>query len=153
MATSFLTQAQKNVIDGLVDSVHATFSVSVTSFATDKKSSLATNPNFNSIYRSNSAQVPATERSLTFNARVKYVKMGEEVFQESDGSSVTSVQNRIILPVGSVKMKVDATAHEFMKIAKRVEISNKRYIVQGNPRPVGFFGKENYWEYFLIPTD
>lgn len=153
MAISYLTQAQKDTISGLIDSIHATFAVDVTAFQTNKKTSLATDPNFNSVYRQNSAQVSSTERSLVFKARIRYVKMGEELMTESDGSNATSIQGRVILPVGSVKMKVDNAAHEFLKTAKRVEISNKRYILNGNARPIGFFDKSQYWEYFLTPTD
>ncbi len=153
MATSFLSQAQKDIIDNLVDDIHQTFAQEVTAFQIDKKSSIAGNPNYNSAYRVNSAQVSAAERSLTFNARIRYLKAGEEVFNHKDGSEVTSITNRIILPVGSVKIKVDADAYEFLKTAKRIEIAGKRYILQGNPRPVGFFAKQNYWEFFLVPTD
>ncbi len=72
---------------------------------------------------------------------------------ESDGSNATSIQGRVILPVGSVKMKVDNTAHEFLETAKRVEISGKRFIVNGHARAIGMFDKSQYWEYFLTPTD
>lgn len=153
MATSFLSQAQKDIVDGLADSIHQTFAQEVTAFQVDKKSSLSASPNYNSAYRVNQQQVSSSERSLTFSARIRYVKAGEEIFDHKDGSELTSITNRIILPVGSVKLKVDADAYEFLKTAKRVEIAGKRYILQGNPRPVGFFAKQNYWEYFLIPTD
>ena len=153
MATSFLSQAQKNIVDNLVDNIHQTFSQEITAFQVDKKSALTGNPNYNSAYRVNHQQVASTERSLTFNARIRYVKAGEEIFDHKDGSELTSITNRIILPVGSVKIKVDAEAYDFLKTAKRVEIAGKRYILQGNPRPVGFFAKQNYWEFFLVPTD
>ena len=79
--------------------------------------------------------------------------MGEELMTETDGSNATSIQGRVILPAGSVKMKVDNAAHEFVKTAKRVEISGKRFIVNGQARPIGMFDKSQYWEYFLTPTD
>lgn len=72
---------------------------------------------------------------------------------ETDGSNATSIQGRVILPAGSVKMKIDNAAHEFVKTAKRVEISGKKFIVNGHARPIGFFDKSQYWEYFLTPTD
>ena len=117
MAISYLTQSQKNTISALVDNVHATFAVDVTAFQISKKTSLATDPSFNSIYRQNSAQVSSTERSLTFKARIRYIKMGEELMTETDGSNATSIQGRVILPAGSVKMKVDSSAHDFVRTA------------------------------------
>jgi len=153
MAISYLTQAQKDTISNLIGNIHETFAVDVTAFQISKKTALTTDPNFNSIYRQNSAQVATTERSLTFKARIRYIKMGEELMTESDGSNATSIQGRVILPVGSVKMKVDNTAHEFIKTAKRVEIEGKRFILSGNGRKIGMFDKSQYWEYFLTPTD
>lgn len=153
MAFSYLTQAQKDTVDSLVDNIHLSFAISIVAFKTNKKTSLDSNPNYNSIYRQGQTNVTTEEVSRTISARVKYVKMGEELFEESDGSSKTSIQNRVILPVGSVKIKVSNDDHLFVKDSKRVEISNKRYIVFGNPRPVGFFDKQQYWEYFLTPTD
>lgn len=153
MAISYLTQAQKDTVDSLVSNIHSTFASPITVFKINKKTSLDSNPNYNSIYRQGQTNVTTEEVSRTVNARVKYIKMGEELFEENDGSSKTSVQNRIILPVGSVKIKVSNDDHLFVKDSKRIEIANKRYIVFGNPRPVGFFDKQQYWEYFLAPTD
>jgi hypothetical protein len=154
MAISFLTQAQKDVVDSLVDSIHQTFAQDITAFQIDKKSSLSTNPNYNSAYRVNSQQVAASERSQTISARIRYLKADEEVFDYKDGSELTSITNRIVLPAGSVKIKVSNTDNDFMKLAKRVEIADKRYLIQNasNPRPAGFFNNQAYWEYYLVPT-
>lgn len=151
MATSFLTQAQKDTVDSLIDSVHSTFAISVTVFKVNKKASLSSNPNYNSIYRQGQTNVVETEESREIQARVRYIKMGEEIFNESDGSSTTSVQSRIILPAGSVRLKVSNVDHLYMRDCKRVEISGQRFILFGGPRKIGFFQKENYWEYFLTP--
>jgi len=153
MAFSYLTQAQKDAISDIVSNIHETFAISITAFKINKKTSLDSNSSYNSIYRQNQTNVTTEEVSRTIDARVRYVKMGEEMFEENDGSAKTSVQNRIILPVGSVKIKVSNTDHLFIKDSKRIEISNKRYIIFGNPRPIGFFDKQQYWEYFLTPTD
>ncbi len=151
MAISFLTQAQKDTVDGLTDSIHATFSVLITAFKIGQKTSLVSNPNYNSIYRQNQTATTEVEQSQDFQARVRYIKMGEELFNNNDGSSQTSVQSRIILPDGSVKIKVDNTAHLYIKDCKRIEIGGLRYILFGNPRKIGFFDKTKYWEYFLTP--
>lgn len=151
MATSFLTQAQKDVVDGLTESIHATFSVPILAIKINKKTSLASNPNFNSIYRQGQTNVTEEEQSREFQARVRYIKAGEELFAETDGSSSTSNQSRIILPAGSVKIKVDYDAHLFIEEAKRIEISGERYVVFHRPRKIGFFDKSKFWEYYLAP--
>ncbi len=152
MAISYLTQGQKDTVDALTDNIHATFAVTITCFKINRKTSLTSNPNYNSIYKQGQTNVAEEELSQDFLARVRYMKAGEELFNESDGSSSTSVQSRIILPAGSVKIKVDYAAHLFIKEAKRIEIGGQRYIVFHGPRQIGFFDKQKYWEYFLAPT-
>lgn len=152
MATSYLTQGQKDTVDNLIQNVHATFAIPVTVIKINKKTSLSSNPNYNSIYRQGQTNVVETEESREIQARVRYIKMGEEIFNESDGSSQTSVQSRIIMPAGSIRMKVDESGHTYMQDCKRVEISGKRYILFHGPRPIGFFDKQAFWEYFLTPT-
>lgn len=151
MAFSYLTQGQKDTIDSLINNVHLTFAINIKVFKINKKTSLSSNPNYNSIYRQGQTNVVETEESREILARVRYLKMGEEIFNESDGSSQTSVQSRIIMPAGSVRLKVDNEAHLYMQDCKRVEINGQRFVLFGGPRKIGFFQKENYWEYFLTP--
>ena len=151
MATSYLTQGQKDTVDSLILNVHATFAITVRVIKINRKTALSSNPNYNSIYRQGQTDVVEEEIYQDIQARVRYLKMGEEIFNESDGSSSTSVQSRIILPAGSVRIKVDEAASAYMKDCKRVEISGKRYILMHGPRPIGFFDKEAFWEYFLAP--
>jgi len=153
MAFSYLTQAQKDTISSIIDNVAKTFSINITAFKINKKTALDSNSSYNSIYRQGQTNVTTEEISQTFEARVRYIKMGEELFTESDGSSATSVQARIILPAGSVKIKIPNATHLYIKDSKRIEIATKRYIVYGHGRPIGMFDKEQYWEYFLTPTD
>jgi len=151
MAFSYLTQGQKNTVDDLIQNIHATFSIPILVFKINKKTSLSSNPNYNSIYRQGQTNVVETEESQEIQARVRYLKMGEEIFNESDGSSATSIQSRIILPAGSVRIKVDEAGNAYMQDCKRVEIAGKRYVLFHGSKPIGFFDKQAFWEYFLTP--
>jgi hypothetical protein len=153
MAFSYLTQGQKDAISSVISNIHETFAVDIVVFKIGQDIALSTNPNYNAIYRKTSIQTQKTEESRTISARVRYLKMAEEVFDYKDGSSATATQSRVILPAGSVKIKVANDDHLYIKDAKRIEMDGMRFIIQHNPRPIGFFDKTQYWEYLLFPTD
>ena len=77
--------------------------------------------------------------------------MEEEFFTESDGSTASAIQSRVVLPAGSVKLKVDSTGYDYIKDAKRIEFDGKRFAIKHNPRPIGFF-EPTFQEFILIPT-
>ena len=152
MAFSYLTQGQKDTIGQILDNVHETFSIDVTLFKIGQQTLISNNSGYNAIYGSGPSS-SLIEESKTIKARVRYVKMEEEFFDYKDGSSNTSVSNRIILPAGSVRMKVTEEDHLYAKDSKRAEINGRRFILKSNPRPAGMFDKVQFWEYFLIPLD
>lgn len=151
---SFLSDSLKTVVKNAYASFHDSFVRSVTAFKIGQKIALSSSPTYNAFYRQNATANNLTEQSETFNARIRYVKMEEEFFTESDGSSMTSNTSKVILPAGSVELKVDSTGYDYIKDAKRIEFDNKRFAIKHNPRPIGFFDAvTDYWEFLLIPTD
>ncbi len=151
---SFLSDSLKTVVKNAYASFHDSFTRQITAFKIGQKIALSSSPTYNAFYQQNALSNNSTERSETFNARIRYVKMEEEYFTESDGSSATSNTSKIILPAGSVELKVDSAGYAYIKDAKRVEFDNKRFAVKHNPRPIGFFDAvTDYWEFLLIPTD
>lgn len=151
---SFLSDSLKTVVKNAYASFHDSFVRPVTAFKIGQKIALSSSPTYNAFYRQNATANNLTEQSETFNARIRYVKMEEEFFTESDGSSMTSNTSKVILPAGSVELKVDSTGYDYIKDAKRIEFDNKRFAIKHNPRPIGFFDAvTNYWEFLLIPTD
>lgn len=154
MATSYLTSLQKRNIADVFDNIAATFQRPIWAFKDGERISLATNSQYNSYYRIQSSNTEFSEVSLELQARIRYIKSDEEVFKFSDGTA-GGVQNKIVLPAGSVKIKVDRTGYEFIKDAKRLEVDGNRYAVVSNARQIAMFGPDYspYYEYLLCPTD
>lgn len=151
MATSYLSDALKTAVNTAYANMHESFLRSVSVFKIGKKILLSSSPTYNAYYKQNASSTELTEVSQTFSARIRYVKMEEEFFTESDGSSNTSIQSKVTLPAGSVKLKVDSTGYDYIKDAKRIEFDGKRFAVKHNPRPIGWF-TPTFSEFILIPT-
>lgn len=155
MAFSYLTDTQRKSISSILDNVHVTFARTITAFKNGEIVSLATNSEYNSFYKRRAANTEFTEVSQDFLARIRYVKAEEEMFKFNDGNADQNSQHKIVLPAGSVKIKVDKNAHEFIRGAKRIELDGQRFSIISNARQIAMFGPEYspYYEYILVPTE
>jgi hypothetical protein len=155
MATSYLTNAQKVSISSVIDNIHETFARTITCYKDGERVSLATNSQYNSYYHQQSSNTEFSEVSLEIQARIRYVKADEDLFSFKDGGSAHGNQNKVALPAGSVKIKVDRSGHEFIRDTKRIELDGNRYAIVSNARQIAMFGPDYspYYEYILTPTD
>lgn len=153
MATSFLSDSLKSIVKDAYANFHESFCREVRAFKIGQKIAISSSATYNAFYKKNATTNNFSEQSQTFNARIRYVKMDEELFRESDGSSNTSNTSRIILPAGSVELKVSSDGYDYIKDAKRIEFDGKRFAVKHNPRPIAFFSPTDFYEFILIPTD
>lgn len=154
MATSYLTSLQKRNIADVFDNIAKTFERTIYAFRDGERVSLATNSQYNSFYRTQSSNTEFSEVSQEIQARIRYVKSDEELFKFSDGTA-GGVQNKVALPAGSVKIKVNRTGYEFIKDARRIELDGQRFSIVSNARQIAMFGPDYspYYEYLLTPTD
>lgn len=154
MAISYLTQTQKESIGSILENIHQTFCRPITIFKIGQRIAIASDSSFNAFYEEQSSPERETV-SLTVNARIKYLNAGEELISFKDGSARTGQQNKIVMPIGSVKIKVDEAGKDFLKDAQRVELDGNRYSVISNGRLIAMFGPSisPYYEYILIPID
>lgn len=154
MAFSYLTADQKTAIGGVIDNIHETFSREITIFQIGKSLSIASNSDYNAFYASQS-QDELSAQSLTTKARIRYVKAEEELFSLKDGSAASGNQDKIVLPAGAVKIKINSAAKDFIKNAQRIELDGNRYSIVTNGRLIAMFGPliSPYYEYILIPMD
>lgn len=155
MATSYLSATQKRNIADVFDSIHQTFQRPITIWKNGERVSLSSNSQYNAFYREQSSNTEFSEVSLETTARIRYVKADEELFSFKDGSAASGNQNKVALPAGSVKIKVNKEAHEFIKDARRVELDGQRFAIVSNARQIAMFGPDYspYYEYILTPTD
>jgi hypothetical protein len=143
----FLTQGQKDNIEAIIDRIHDTFARPITVFKIGTRTAIASSQNYNFIYRQQSANTVTTEVSQTFQARIKYISADEELLPDPNAG-----QDKIILPAGSVKIKVNLEGYNYMKEAKRVELDGFRFSIKSNGKPLGMFGPQ-YYEFLLLPID
>jgi hypothetical protein len=98
------------------------------------------------------------EKDITYRTkdepRIKYVDMGEEFLQNSSsgGGQSGGGQDKIILPTGTVKIKVNLEGFNYVKEAKRVELDGRRFAIKSDGKPLGMFGPQ-YYEFVLTPID
>lgn len=142
----FLSENQKNNIKSIIDQIHDTFAREITVFKIGQRTVISSSPIYNSLYRQQTANSATTEVSKVFQARIKYVEMKEELLRDSAG------QDKIILPAGTVKIKVNLEGYEYVREAKRIELDGKRFSIKSDGKPLGMFGPQ-YYEFILIPMD
>ncbi len=146
----FLSENQKTNIKSIIDQIHDTFAREITVFKIGQRTVISSSANYNALYRQQSANTETTEVSQTFQARIKYVEMSETFLQDSQSNS--SGQDKIILPAGTVKIKVNLEGYEYVREAKRVELDGRRFSIKSDGKPLGMFGPQ-YYEFILIPMD
>jgi hypothetical protein len=150
----FLTQNQKDNIEDVIYRIHDTFARTITVFKIGTRTVVASSNNYNYVYKQQSANTQTTTVSQTFQARIKYVDMEEELLTDRASSQAgnQNSQNKIILPVGTVKIKVNLQGYNYIKEAKRIEFDGRRFSIKSDAKPLGMFGPQ-YYEFILIPSD
>jgi hypothetical protein len=132
--------------------LHDTFSREITVYKNAKRVAIASSPSFNAIYGNSGATNTSEYQtvSATFSARIYYLKMDEEFFQNS--SAGTDSQNKIIMPKGSVKIVVDPRGYLFIREARKVEFDGITFSIRSDGNPIGLFSNQ-YYEFLLTPID
>lgn len=143
----FLSENQKNNIKSIIDQIHDTFAREITVFKIGQRTAISSSPTYNALYRQQSSNTSTTEVSKAFFARIKYVDMNEELLKNPNPG-----QDKIIMPTGVVKIKVNLEGFNYVKEAKRVELDGRRFSIKSDGKPLGMFGPQ-YYEFILTPLD
>jgi hypothetical protein len=147
---SFLSTSQKSKIERLYNKLHETFAQNITVYKNGKKTLIAHDPKYNSIYgRSNTGSRDSIEYetiSETFDSRIYYIKTEEELFNNE------SSQLKVIMPKGSVKIIVRKEGFDFIQEARRVEFDGRKFSIQTDGAPYGLT-KNLFYTFYLTPLD
>ena len=143
----FLSENQKTNIKSIIDQIHDTFAREITVFKIGQRTVISSSPTYNALYKQQSSNTVTTEVSQTFSARIKYVDMNEELLKNPNPG-----QDKIIMPTGVVKIKVNLEGFNYVKEAKRVELDGRRFSIKSDGKPLGMFGPQ-YYEFILTPLD
>jgi len=147
---SFLSTSQKTEIEKLYNKLHETFSQEITVYKNGKKTLIAHDPKYNSVYgRNNLGKRDSVEYetiSETFGARIYYIKTEEELFNNENS------QVKVIMPKGSVKVIVKEEGFKFIKESRRVEFDGRKFSIHTDGSPYGLTGNL-FYTFYLTPLD
>lgn len=150
----FLSASRESNIQSLYNTLHETFAKTITVYKNSQKTVVASTPQYNSIYKrtntGSTGNIQYTTISQTFSARVYYLKSEEEYLANEGNQQGT--QNKIILPMGSVKIVVKQDAYEFIKEARKIEFDGKRFNIKSDGNPDGMVGNQ-FYTFYLTPVD
>lgn len=150
MATSLISDSQKNQINSIIDDIHETFARNITVFEEGEKILISMSSEYNAIYGRTRTGSSTTKNPVSYviKARIKYIDANEDTFADSS----INAQNDIELINGSVRITVDSNGFSILKDAKRVEFEGRRYKIASKGNPTGMFGPR-YYHFFLKPLD
>jgi hypothetical protein len=146
--SGFLTENQKNNIKNIIDRIHDTFARQITVYKFGQKVAIATSNEYNALYKTNatSNRQQLTQISKVINARIKYEKFDQTNFYQENS------QEKIVIPEGTVYIKVNEEDYDYIKDAKTVELDGKTFAIKSPGKPEGMFGPQ-YYKFLLIPLE
>lgn len=146
---SYLSTAQKDFINEVIDDVFDTFSREISVYSNPQETVISTSSSYNYFYN---ADIPSVDNrefvtvKNTFQAKIKYLDQSKAPVAGAD------TQQKIEYPNGSVKIKVPAAAYAILKEARRVEFDGRRYSIASDSKPYGMFGPR-YYSFILSPIN
>jgi hypothetical protein len=149
MATSYISAAQKSFINSAMDNIHETFAREITVIMNPTLVVISTSPSYNHFYKrdlDNTSYSQLEPQSFTFKARISYVNQTQGVFPGAQ------LQQKIIYPSGTVKIKVQYDGYVKLKEARKVDLDGRRYSIASDYKPYGMFGPQ-YYSFLLSPID
>lgn len=150
MATSYISASQKDYINSIFDDVFETFARYITVIMNPEMVVATTSPTYNGFYgadTNSAANEPTyTTKSYTFKAKISYISNQKAPYFAAVN------QQRMMLPMGSVKIKVGADAFPYLKEAKKIEFDGRRYDITSDYKPNGIFGPR-YYSFLLTPIN
>ena len=151
MATSLISDSQKNTISAIIDDIHETFARSITVYEEGKKVLIAASSEYNGIYGrtgGGTTSTSTTSVSHTIKARIKYIDAKEANLADGNIGSQLDIE----LVDGSVRITVDAAGFNILKEAKRCEFEGGKYEIVSKGNPTGIFGPQ-YYHFYLKPLE
>jgi len=152
----FLSTDQINKVRTLMGTLHDTFARTITVYKNAKKTLIASNSSWNSLYgKTNTGadnSVEYTTVSQTFSARIYYENMDEAYLTDDGPTQQAGTQNKVIVANGSVSIVVEEDAYNYLSEARRVEFDGNKFIIESDGTPRGFTSNQ-FYTFVLTPVD
>lgn len=146
---SLLSDAEKTQIKSDFSAIHDTFARDIVCSKDSEQVVISTDPNFNPLYGTagQTTSIVNTPVYQTFKARIFYRDdFKKDYFSERE----LPMQLKVKEVLGSVRLKVDATAYAFLKDCKRFDVDGVRYVLNSELRPHGILDVQ-YYSIYLKP--
>lgn len=149
MATSLISSLEKAALEAVIDDIHETFARTITVFKEASSIVIITDANFNPLYRTGgqTTSIINTPVYKTFKARIFY---NDDIKKQYWSEQSVNTQIKLQLVVGSVRLKIDAEAYEYIKDGRRFDVDGKRFVLDSSFRPHGLFDNK-YYTLYLKP--
>jgi len=149
MATSFLTAAQKEALNQVIDDIHETFARSVTVYKEASKVVIITDPNFNPLYNTGgqTTSIENTPEYRSFSVRILHL---DDIRQPYGSENNVNTQVKLDAMVGGVRLKLHAEDYDYIKDARRFDVDGQRYLLNSSFRGHGLFDSQ-YYTIYLKP--
>ncbi len=149
MGTSLISTTEKAALEAVMDDLHATWARDITVFKFAERTVITTNDDFNPLYDNSGSttSVINTPVSGTYSARIHFVDDVDKKFWSEQNSKLSL---KIDAPVGTVRLKIAADAYSFIKDAQRIDLDDKRYVIDSVLKPHGLFSTK-YYTLYLKP--
>lgn len=146
--SGFIGELQKQNIRNIIDKIHETFARPIIAYKQGQNVTLITSGGYNALYKKNPdiAKADLNKNSRTVLARINYKILDQDNFYQETS------QEKIVIPIGAVMIKVAFVDYEFIKYSKTVELDGKTFGVKSPGKPEGIFGPQ-YYEFLLIPLE
>jgi hypothetical protein len=83
----------------------------------------------------------------TFKARIFY---NDDIKKQYWSEQSVNTQIKLEAVVGTVRLKIDAEAYEYIKDGRRFDVDGKRFVLDSSFRPHGLFDNK-YYTLYLKP--
>mgnify|MGYP003651900678 FL=1 len=152
----FLSQDQITKVRNLAATLHTTFARTITVYKNAKKTLIASNDSWNSLYRrtntGSTSSVEYTTESETFSARIYYDNMDTAYLTDDGPADQAGTQNKVVVPDGTVKIVVEQAGYDYISEARRVEFDGTKFIIESDGQPRGLTSNQ-FYTFVLSPVD
>ena len=146
MGDNLVPDSMRKKIRQALSDVHETFSREITIFQRKNETFVSSSDStYNALYaRLKNEQKTLTKVTQTkVKARIDYIDR-----QQKEQIAGTNAQLNILLPEGSIRLKIDESGYKLLKNSTRVEIDEQLYELISDSAKTGPFSVQYYVMYF-----
>jgi hypothetical protein len=152
--SSLISELQKQNYETALNDIHDTFSEEIICYKDSEKVVITKDASFNPLYDIDreATSIVNTVVSGTYRARIQAMDdFGKKYFSIANDRS-NNTQFKVVEPAGTLRMKIDIDAYNFIKDCKRFDVEGRRYELVSLFKPHGLFNTV-YYTIYLKPVN